>query len=260
VLSQCADRNEGGEGTFRGVARMCRESASKRKSRTAWGRRVLRCFGVATLLALDPQDASAVDRCQAAFTAWVKLSDRYVRIVQPSGTDNRSDGRGACIPSEAVRMELLDELIRTRARCAEPSSERDQKPQQAQTMLDINEGFIASLKVCPGGGASAATGWTTKATPTISAPKPVARACLQISHPKQDYYTLTNRHCSGRTVVAVIETRATAGKIQCKAYTIDQALALRSRTDKPHVNHECVLNQDRCSKEHLSQMFPECEW
>ena len=45
-----------------------------------------------------------------AFTAWVKLSDRHVRIVQPSGTDNRSDGRGACIPSEAVRMELQRKL------------------------------------------------------------------------------------------------------------------------------------------------------
>jgi hypothetical protein len=214
-----------------------------------------------TLLVLHGRDASAQGSCQDAFAAWAKLSERHVRAVQQS----RGDARGACLASEAVRKELLDELIRTRARCTESSS--DPSSQQARTILAINENFIVSLGVCPVEGASAAPsaapGWTTKSAPPPppSAPKAVARPCLQISHPKQEHYTLTNRHCAGKAVLAIIETRGTAGKVECKAYTIHQALALRSPdADKPYVNHECVLNQDRCSKEHLGRMFPECDW
>lgn len=264
MLSQCTERREDRQKLpSRDTARERRASASKCRLLSAWGRRVLQCLAAVTLLVLHGSDASAQGSCQDAFAAWAKLSERHVRAVQQS----RGDARGACLASEAVRKELLDELIRTRARCTESSS--DPSSQQARTILAINENFIVSLGVCPGEEASAATGWATKPAPTVSAPKAapsasapkaVPRPCLQISHPKQEHYTLTNRHCAGKAVLAIVETRGTAGKVECKAYTIHQALALRTHADKPYVNHECVLNQDRCSKEHLGRMFPECDW
>ena len=267
MLSKCTERREDRQKlSSRDTARERRASRSKCKPLSAWGRRVLQCLAAMTLLVLHGRDASAAGSCQDAFAAWAKLSERHVRAVQPS----RGDARGACIASEAVRKELLDELMRTRARCTEPSSAPDPSSQQARTILAINENFIGSLGLCPVEGASAptgaATGWTTKSAPPPSAPPPsappkaVARPCLQISHPKQEHYTLTNRHCAGKAVLAIVETRGTAGKVECKAYTIHQALALRAHADKPYVNHECVLNQDRCSKEHLGRMFPECDW
>ena len=207
-------------------------SPGKCKPLSAWGRRILQCLAAMALLVLHERDASAAGSCQDAFAAWAKLSERHVRAVQPS----RGDARGACIASEAVRKELLDELMRTRARCTEPSSAPDPSSQQARTILAINENFIVSLGLCPGEEASAATGWAAKPAPTVSAPKAapsasapkaVPRACLQISHPKQEHYTLTNRHCAGKAVLAIVETRGTAGKVECKAYTIHQALALR---------------------------------
>jgi len=70
-----------------------------------------------------------------------------------------------------------------------------------------------------------------------------------------------NQRCTGESVLAVIETSDELGKAVCKAYTIRRSLTLRTtKNGTPRVNHECVLNQDRCTKDHIGSMFPECDW
>jgi hypothetical protein len=103
--------------------------------------------------------------------------------------------------------------------------------------------------------------WTTKSTAAATREiGSISGPCLQISRVKQEHYALVNRHCAGKTVLAVIETRGAAGRVRCKTYTIGQSLAMRTNADAPpRINHECVLNQGRCTKAHLGDMFPECD-
>jgi hypothetical protein len=59
----------------------------------------------------------------------------------------------------------------------------------------------------------------------------------------------------------VIETRGAGGETVCKAYSINQSLAVRtSGKAPPRINHECVLSQGPCNKGRLENMFPECDW
>src|SRR5262245_15379169 len=106
-------------------------SVRARPTRASWRRAVATLGG---LLAISPL-ASAQSDCQAAFERWTKLSS--ARVVPQSGSQ-----RGACIPSEAVRQELLGALARTRGVCA------DSGQGATRTVLDINQTFIASLAVC----------------------------------------------------------------------------------------------------------------
>jgi hypothetical protein len=164
-----------------------------------------------------------------------------------------------------VRKELLDELTHTSGQCAEPSSSSDQSLQQTRTLININQSFIASLVVCRATGADLGTGWVTNSTAAAVKPltptRPPTPPCLEISRTKQEYYALINRRCRGHTVLAVIETSAAAGEIACKGYTISESLAVRTARDTPpRINHECILNQGPCNKDHLGSMFPECDW
>jgi hypothetical protein len=231
------------------------------------------------LLAIAPF-AWAQSDCQQAFETWTKLSSTRLRVMAQSESQ-----KGACIPTEAVRQELLAALTRTRGLCAGS----DQTAQQTRTLLNINQTFISSLAVCHSDTADSPPSLTTKAPPPApenpkvavplpappkpppAAPKPVVVApppappptppCLEISPGKQEQYVLANRRCRGHTVLAVIETRGAGGETVCKGYSISQGLAVRtSGAAPPRINHECVLSQGPCNRDRLESMFPECDW
>jgi len=218
---------------------------------------------LAVLPAVAPL-AWAQSECQTAFEKWTKLSD--ARLRKEGGS-----GRGACIPSEAVREELLAALTRTRGLC---------DPTQS-TLLNINQTFITSLAVC-----EADTADTQPERPKVAAPLPVtpppsppppappksvlvvpppapppSPPCLELTSQKDEQFTLVNRRCRGHTVLAVIETRGGEGETVCKGYSISQSLAVRtSGAVPPRINHECVLSQGPCNRDRLESMFPECDW
>jgi hypothetical protein len=203
--------------------------------------------------------ALAEGDCQLTFEIWAKRSEREVRVEQPRQANTPTNEPGSCVSNEAVRQQLLDGLVRIRARCGQPTSWLDKSPEQMKTVLDVNESFIATLPVCGAGRAETAT--TSEPTPVAKKEATTRGPCLQVSHVKLERYALVNRRCTGKTILAVVETRGATGQIKCKAYTIGQTLAVRTSTDAPpHVNHECVLDEGRCSKEHLGLMFPECDW
>jgi hypothetical protein len=233
------------------------------------------------VLAIAPL-AWAQSDCQQAFERWTKLSGARVRVVSPAESQ-----KGACIPTETVRQELLAALARTRSVCAESH----QNAQQTRTLLNINQTFIASLVVCDSDAADTAPTSTAKPAPAPEKPKvavplpapppppkpppaaqkPVVAApppappptppCLEISPRSAEQFALVNRGCRGHTVLAVIETRGAGGETVCKAYSINQSLAVRtSGAAPPRINHECVLSQGPCNKGRLESMFPECDW
>src|SRR5437868_955866 len=138
VPSECAQhRVSRGKFPFRATAMQRFATGFKRQPPWAWG-----CLAaIATLLAFVP-DAGAAGECQSAFAAWAKLSERHVRAER---TGHNDGGTGACIPSEALRIQLLNGLASARALCEQTSSWFDQSPQQTKIILGINENFIASL-------------------------------------------------------------------------------------------------------------------
>jgi hypothetical protein len=250
--------------------------------------------GFALLLAFAPQAWASVE-CRLAFDRWAKRSSELVRAVR-QGESPGGDGRGACVPNEAVRTHLLDGLARAHVLCAE-ASPSDQTAQQTRTLLGINQSFIASLGVCSEG-PNAGDGWVTKAAPApekprivappppkpvVAAPppappKPIAAApvpagprpaappppsppCLEVLRGQDHQYAFVNRRCPGHTVLAVIETRGASGETVCRGYAISQTLAVRVPTaTPPRINHECVMSQGPCNKSRLGDMFPECDW
>ena len=220
-----------------------------------------------TVLLVASQIAIAEDDCQVVFERWAKFNKAHLR-PPPAGDDH-----GACLESEGVRRELLDGLARTRATCQSATS--DSSPQNVKAMIEINDGFIRSLGVCPtvveAPPTSPAWNANLKADskpkvdpkPKATATKAVApsRDCLELEHAKADRYTLVNRHCAGQVVLAVVEIRDTAGKTACKAYSVSGTLTVgRDDTAKVTVDHECVLNRGSCTSKHVGSMFPECDW
>src|SRR5262245_17785207 len=123
-------------------------------------------------LLLAGVSAGAQSDCLSAFERWAKLSS--ARVVPQSGA-----ARGACIPTDAVRSDLIEGLARVRGVCAAAS---DQSTQQTSDMLNANLSFIASLAVCPPaqGQLSASNddggeGWVAKSAPErprVVAPAP----------------------------------------------------------------------------------------
>jgi hypothetical protein len=101
------------------------------------------------------------------------------------------------------------------------------------------------------------------AAPLAVAPKADAATpkppCLEIAAAQGDIYPLINRGCKGHTVLAVIETRAASGATACKGYTIGAGVNVRGAAT-PRINYECVANRGSCNKNHLGDMFPECDW
>jgi hypothetical protein len=208
-------------------------------------------FALTLLLAIGPH-ALAEGECERSFEWWAKVSKARMRASPPS------DDRGACLESEDVRKELLDGLARTRAACDVATSWFQQSLQQTKTMIDINDGFIRSIGICPKQAVGA--GWATKLQ--VAAPKPGAAAggCLNLKHETAERFTLVNRHCAGQTVLAVVEMRDTAGKTACKSYLVNDTVAVGiDGTAALKVNHECVLNRGNCTLKLINGMFPECD-
>jgi len=238
--------------------------------------RCRRAVGTLGLLLFIAPHAWADSDCQLAFEKWAKLSSALLRVV-PQSESHSVGGRGACVPTEAMRNQLLDGLASTLRLCAESPPSSDQSARQARTLLNINRSFIASLVVCLSDDADLGTGWTTKSAPAAekpkvvapppAAPRPIVTAplptppCLEIAPAKEEHYALINRRCRGHTVLAVIETRGDAGETVCKGYSVSQSLAIRAPGDTPpRLNHECVLSHGPCNKDRLGSMFPECDW
>lgn len=131
------------------------------------------------LLLVVAARAWASNDCQIAFEKWAMLSSAFVRVV-PASESHGADGRGACVPTEAVRKDLLDGLARTRGACAELLSSTDQSARQTRTLLSINQSFIASLAVCGTISADSGADWTTRSAPApekprVAAPLPAPR-------------------------------------------------------------------------------------
>ena len=261
----------------RGAKVLCRLGRAHRPPATSARLRRL-AYILAPLLAASPFAWAETD-CKGSFEQWVKLSEARLRFEEPVMA-SRIGERSACVPSESVRRELLDGLARSRSQCAEATSWLDQGPQQTKILLDINEGFVNSLAVCRAQPVEAAPTWATKAVPAAKPPPPptpppsppaaavlapslpaAAVPCLNVLPARQGRYVLSNERCRGRTILAVIETRAAGGKTQCRGLSVGQSLTVESSEQvPPRINHECILNQARCSKSHLEMMFPECDW
>jgi hypothetical protein len=123
---------------------------------------------LATLLSGAPP-AWAQSDCSTAFERWAKLSS--MRVIPQSDA-----ARGACVPTDAVRSDLLEGLSRVRGVCAESG-----QGGQTADMLNANLSFIASLAVCPPppgasspSNADAGDGWVTKSAPYVDKPKVAA--------------------------------------------------------------------------------------
>jgi hypothetical protein len=216
---------------------------------------VLRILGVASVLALA--SVPSWSECPPAFESWVKLSEsRVLRQSSVAGLGSSQPAEEACIPTEAVRQELLRSLARARAKC-EGSSESDQNAQQTKTLININESFIASIPLCR---SADLPSWATKTDPVATRPSLPSGPCLEISRLSPDRYDLSNRRCGGGTVLAVIETRGSSGEVVCKQYTINQNMTVTTqRNSRPQINYECLISREKCTKEHLGNMFPECD-
>jgi hypothetical protein len=250
--------------------------------------------GVLTALGVSLATANAAsgDDCRSVFAAWAAISERQLQQQPASG----NAGPGACLQSESVRSNLLKGLERARASCADTSTWLSSGDQTTKSLIDINESFITSLPVCAAHAAEKGPGWATEAAPIEAAPveaapveaapvvprrkaaapvepAPVEAApvvpkrkaatppCLHVSSSKAAELVLSNRRCPGETVLAVVEVSDQAGRSECKAYSIRESFTMRaSQKSLPRINHECILNQRSCTKEHISSMFPECEW
>jgi hypothetical protein len=225
--------------------------------------------------------ALAEDDCQVVFERWAKFSRARLRTPPPG------DDRGACLDSDVVRRELLDGLTRIRTTCQSATPGSDSSPQNIKAMIEINDGFIRSLAVCPKAveAPPASPAWNAnlkvdpkakadakpkvdpkpkvEPKPKVIATKAVAppRTCLELEHAKADRYTLVNRHCAGQIVLAVVEMRDAVGKTACKAYSVNGTLTVATGdTATLTVDHECVLNRGSCTSKHVGSMFPECDW
>ena len=214
------------------------------------GRQVL---AAALLLIAACPPVWAEEACSAAFAEWVKLSES--RVITPGGGADKSAGQqGPCVKGEPQRQELLRALASVRNRC-QSSTATDGETEHTRMIISVNEGFIASVALCP---SEAPRGEMAKSERATAAPQPRARECLRVARHAVDRYAVTSR-CSGTRVLAVIETQAPSGTIACKAYTIETSITISGRNPLT-LNFECQLDQKKCTKERVAAMFPECEW
>jgi hypothetical protein len=204
-------------------------------------------------------DARAQTECTAAFEKWSKLSTARLRMQNAEDAGAASaPQREPCMLNQDVRVELQKALARTRSICEE-APWLDQYAKQTKEMIDINANFIGSVPLCRQETPTAARVETEPAPPPPRR-APRARACLDVAQVGPERYVLSNRKCTGATVLAVIEKRGPTGKIDCKAYTIDRRMAVATLKDaRPQINYECVLAQGNCTKAHVATIFPECD-
>ena len=115
-------------------------------------------------------------------------------------------------------------------------------------MIDINASVIGSVPLCRSEEVSAKA-----VEPEPAPPRSVARprACLEIAQAAPERFVLANRKCAGRSVLAVIERKDAAGKIECKAHTIGRQLAVVTPA-RPEINYQCILDEDNCTKAHVA--------
>jgi hypothetical protein len=199
----------------------------------------------AALVVLASASNALANECRSDFERWVALSESRLRVQQQANV--------ACLPSEAVRQELLSALARAAAKC-----QPDQNTQHTRTMITINEGFVGSLPVCRAEEPPAQTAKTPSSPP--QPPKP-SRPCLEMSRLTPERYVLSNRHCADSKILAIVEIRKATGEIACKGHTIEKRLVLATESAlRPQLNYDCPLNGARCTKELVSKMFPECDW
>jgi hypothetical protein len=208
----------------------------------------------AVLLLLAGRPAWAEEACSAAFAEWVKLSES--RVITPGGGADKSAGQqGPCVKGEPQRQELLRALASVRSRC-QSSTATDGETEHTRMLIGVNEGFIGSVALCP---SEAPRREATKSEGAPPAPQPRPRECLRVARQAVDRYAVINAQCSGRMVLAVIETQAPSGTIACKAYTVGTSITISGRNPLT-LNFECQLDQKKCTKERVAAMFPECEW
>jgi hypothetical protein len=240
----------------------------------SWGSgwRLLASVLTALGVSLATANAASGDDCKSVFAAWAAISQNQLQ-QKPGGGNG---GPGACLQSESVRSTLLKGLERARASCAASSTWLGSGDQTTKSLIDINESFISSLPVCAARADDKGPGWVTEDAPVAAAPaeaapaeavpvvpkrKAAAPPCLHVSSSKTAGLVLSNRRCPGETVLAVVETSDQAGRSECKAYRIRESFTTRAgQKSLPRINHECILNQRSCTMEHISSMFPECEW
>ena len=188
--------------------------------------------------------------CAAAFERWSKVSATRTRKQNAvTGTQE------ACLLNEATRADLLQALAKTRSLC-EGAPWLDQSAKQTLEMIDINASVIGSVPLCRSEEVPAKA-----VEPEPAPPRSVARprACLEIAQAAPERFVLANRKCAGRSVLAVIERKDAAGKIECKAHTIGRQLAVVTPA-RPEINYQCILDEDNCTKAHVATFFPECDW
>ena len=204
---------------------------------------------LAAVLVLASAANALADECQSDFERWVALSESRLRVEQQANA--------ACLPSEAVRQELLNSLARAAAKCQNPSSP-DQSTQHTRTMITINEGFVGTLPLCR---AQEQPAQTATEPPHPAQPAKPSRPCLEMSSLKPGQYMLSNRHCVDSKVLAIVEIKKSTGETECKVHTIEKRLVLATQNAlRPQLNYDCPLNVARCTKEFVSKMFPECDW
>jgi hypothetical protein len=151
----------------------------------------------------------------------------------------------------------LRALSSARVKC-EASNSPDQTAQQTKTLIGINQSFVASIALCR---VDEQPGQATNTAPAPARAVARSRACLEISRVTPDRYVFSNRRCSGSKVLAIIETRGASGETECKAHIIDEKKTVGAPNKaRPHINYECPVGQEKCTKEHLAVMFPECDW
>jgi hypothetical protein len=85
--------------------------------------------------------------------------------------------------------------------------------------------------------------------------RPASHPTLSRNFPNKKEDCAHQSTLPGHTVLAVIESGAAAGEIACKGYTISaisESLAVHTPRDTPpRINHECILNQGPCNRDHL---------
>jgi hypothetical protein len=188
--------------------------------------------------------------CAAAFERWSKVSAARTRKQNTA-----AGAQEACLLSEAARADLLQALAKTRGLC-EGAPWLDQSAKQTLEMIDINASVIGSVALCRSEEVPAKA---VEHEPVPQRPVARPRACLEIAQAAPERFVLANRKCAGRSVLAVIERKDAAGKIECKAHTIGRQLAVVTPA-RPEINYQCILDEGSCTKDHVATFFPECDW
>src|SRR4029453_407692 len=208
----------------------------------------------ALALLLGTASAShAQGECAGAFERWSKLSASRTRA------QTVASGQEACLPSEAVRADLLQALGKARSICdAAPFS--DQSVKLTKEMIDINASAISMEPVCRAEPAPAkehpvreqpireqpireqpvreqpvreqpAVARAIEPEPAPARQRVRQRVCLDVSPAAPERCVFANDKGRGRSVLVVIEKKGPSGRIDCKGYAISRQLTVATLRD-----------------------------